>query len=207
MSQFDKLNEVFDQDYFENGQKSGKSNYFDYSWVRLGPEFQKTAKHIMEKFNPEKSLDVGCSKGFMVKSLTDLGVDAYGIDPSQYAIENGCPEIISKLQIGLAQNIDFPDNSFDVVTCFDVLEHIPLRDALKVCKELIRVSREWVIVRMVTEEVPGDMDSSHETIRPADWWKERFEKADGEVVDSNSYFNEGVWWFNLPDFFMVVKKV
>ena len=118
------LSQVYDCDYFENGIATKKSNYVDYSWERLGHYFQKTATHIVDKFKPEKSLDVGCAKGYLTKGLFDLGVDAYGIEPSEYALSEACPDIKDKLTKGIAQSVSFPDNSFDVVTCFDVLEHL-----------------------------------------------------------------------------------
>ena len=36
-------------------------------------------------------LDVGCAKGFLVKDFLDLGIDAYGLDISEYALKN-CEE-------------------------------------------------------------------------------------------------------------------
>ena len=33
-------------------------------------------------------LDIGCGKGFLVKDLVNIGMDAYGIDLSSYALRN-----------------------------------------------------------------------------------------------------------------------
>lgn len=202
----EKLSNVFDRDYFENGVKTKKSNYRDYSWQRLGSYFQRTAAHIVGKFNPERTLDVGCAKGFLVKALDELGVDAYGIDPSTYAVSNDHPDIAEKIQQEIAQSIPYPDDTFDVVTCFDVLEHIPAREVPKTLKELLRVSKQWVVLRVVTREVEGDIDSSHETIRDKDWWAEKIEKAGGIVESIDGYVDKSVWWFNVPEFLMVVRK-
>lgn len=62
----------YDQDYFDRGCQSGKSNYIDYSWERIGGEVEKTAAHITKHFAPAKTLDVGCAKGFLVKALYGL---------------------------------------------------------------------------------------------------------------------------------------
>ena len=70
-----KLSQVYDSDYFENGPQTKKSNYRDYSWDRLGSYFQRTARHIVDLFKPERTLDVGCAKGFLVKALDESGVD------------------------------------------------------------------------------------------------------------------------------------
>lgn len=202
----EKLSNIFDKDYFENGVATKKSNYQDYSWQRLGSQFQRTARHIVDLFKPERTLDVGCAKGYLVKALDELGVDAYGIDPSVYAVSRAHPDIASKINLDIAQSIPYPDNTFDVVTCFDVMEHVPLKEVTKTLKELLRVSKEWVIIRVVTHEVEGDLDSSHETIRDREWWTERIEKAGGKVEANDAYFKDGVWWFNVPEFLMVVRK-
>ena len=205
-SRIEKLSAVFDHDYFENGVQTRKSNYVNYSWERLGSYFQQTARHIMDKFNPERTLDVGCAKGFLVKALSEMAVDAYGIDPSVYAVSNAHPDIAEKINLEAAQSIPYPDDTFDVVTCFDVLEHIPAREVPKTLKEMLRVSKQWVILRMVTQEVEGDLDSSHETIRDKDWWTEKIEKAGGIVESVDNFVHNSVWWFNVPEFLMVVRK-
>ena len=205
-SRIEKLSAVFDRDYFENGVQTRKSNYADYSWQRLGSYFQQTARHIVDLFKPERTLDVGCAKGFLVKALDELGVDAYGIDPSVYAVSNAHPDVGDKINLDSAQSIPYPDNTFDVVTCLDVMGHVPLKEVTKTLKELLRVSKEWVIIRVVTHEVEGDIGSSHETIRDRDWWVEKIEKAGGKVEANEPYFKDGVWWFNVPEFLMVVRK-
>ena len=201
-----KLSQVYDSDYFENGLQTKKSNYRDYSWDRLGSYFQRTARHIVDLFKPERTLDVGCAKGFLVKALDELGVDAYGIDPSVYAVSNAHPDVGDKINLDTAQSIPYPDNTFDVVTCLDVMDHVPLKEVTKTLKELLRVSKEWVIIRVVTHNVEGDLDSSHETIRGREWWTERIEKAGGKVEANVAYLKDGVWWFNVPEFLMIVRK-
>lgn len=197
---------IFDRDYFENGVATKKSNYKDYSWDRLGSYFQRTARHIVDLFKPKRTLDVGCAKGYLVKGLDELGVDAFGIDPSIYAVTEAHPDIQDKIELEIAQSIPYPNNTFDVVTCFDVLEHIPARDVHKTLKEMLRVSKKWVLLRVVTREVENDKDSSHETIRDKDWWNKKIEKADGVVENTEKYVDRSVWWFNVPEFLMVVRK-
>lgn len=201
-----KLSQTYNRDYYENGKATGKSNYHDYSWIRLGKYFQRTAKHIVEKFSPSYTLDVGCAKGFLVKALSDLGVKALGIDPSEYAIANAPDGLKDQLMIGVAQTVPYPDNLVDLVTCFDVLEHIPEKDTPQVISEMFRVSNKWVIIRVVTKELPDDVDLSHETIRNKDWWIEKIKEAGGKIEPTENYVNNAVWWFNVPEFLIVARK-
>lgn len=200
------LSRIYDRNYYENGIATKKSDYTNYSWIRLGQYFNKTAKHITDKFNPKTALDVGCAKGFLVKALVDLGIDAYGIDPSEYAVAEAPHDVKDKLTLGVAQSLPYPDNKFDVVTCFDVLEYIPETDVPKVLSEMLRVTKDWLVLRLVTREIDDDVDASHKTLHGKDWWHERIEKAGGVVQSVDSYFNGGVWWFNVKEFLIVVRK-
>ena len=202
----EKLSKIYDRDYFENGVATKKSTYTDYNWTRLGSYFQKTAKHIVDRFNPKSAFDVGCAKGFLVKALCELGVDAYGIDPSEYALKEAHPDIKERLTPGIAQSIPLGDNECDLVTCFDVLEHIPEKDVAKVLEEMLRVTKEWLILRLVTKKLPGDIDKNRSTIHDKEWWHKQIEKAGGVVEPVDNYVNTAVWWFNVPEFLIVARK-
>ena len=198
--------DIYDRDYYERGVDTGKSNYRDYSWNRLGTYFTATAKHITETFKPKKLLDAGTAKGFLVYALCQAGVDAYGIDISKYAVDNAMLEVKDRIRLGAIQKLDYPANSFDVVTAFDVLEHIKEEEIPQVCSELIRVSRKWVVVRVPTKEEPGDLDAYHETVKPKQWWEKQLVAAGGKVVPCEPYINSGVWWFNVPEYLIVIEK-
>jgi 2-polyprenyl-3-methyl-5-hydroxy-6-metoxy-1,4-benzoquinol methylase len=198
-----KLSQIFDSDYFENGVQSKKSNYKDYSWERLGSYFQRTAQHIVDVFSPQKALDVGCAKGFLVKALQDLGVNAKGIDPSEYALSKA----ISKgVKLGIAQKIPGKANQYDLVICFDVLEHLPESEVPLACKELLRVAKKNVIVRVPTKVEERDLEKTHETIRPKDWWEHKFVEAGGTVNEISAILDKGTWWFNVPECLIWIEK-
>jgi ubiquinone/menaquinone biosynthesis C-methylase UbiE len=64
------------------------------------------------RLNPKSILEIGCANGWRLKHLTDGGAECFGIDPSEKAIrEANNPN----LKIGTADNLPFPDNSFDLV--------------------------------------------------------------------------------------------
>lgn len=196
------MQEIYDKDYFENGIATKKSNYKDYSWERLGSYFQATAKHIVKCFNPQTVLDVGTAKGFLPYALSELGVESYGIDVSEYAITNAKGDV----RFGTAQDIEHPTNGVDIVTAFDVMEHISEKEVPKVCSELLRVVKKYVVVRVPTKEEKGDLDAYHETIKPKEWWEKQFAKQGGKIVPIEQFVDRGIWWFNIPEYLIVVEK-
>ncbi|MEX2221172.1 MAG: class I SAM-dependent methyltransferase [Candidatus Rokuibacteriota bacterium] len=75
---------------------------------------------------PGRLLDVGCGTGVFVCAAQDGGWEATGVDASAWAVAMGgqrCPR--ARFRAGLLSEIDFPAGSFDVVTLWDVLEHVP----------------------------------------------------------------------------------
>lgn len=48
--------------------------------------FGAIADRVVAEVGPKRTLDVGCAKGFLVEALRDRGIEAFGIDISEYAI-------------------------------------------------------------------------------------------------------------------------
>ncbi len=84
------------------------------------------------KFNiplDAKILDVGCNFGSLIFNLYQNGYkNIYGVDVNRNAIEHGRTRytaIVDRLETQEFGVLSFPDESFDVVLMFDVIEHIP----------------------------------------------------------------------------------
>ena len=82
------------------------------------------------RFNPYgKFLDVGCSMGFLVKAAQDAGfTDARGIDPNQQDVDEGIERYGVNLEKGYIG--DYEEDSFDVIMCFNTIEHVSRPDHL-----------------------------------------------------------------------------
>ena len=85
-----------------------------------------------------KFLDVGCGTGANLEMLAKFGA-AEGVDVSDDALEF-CKAKGLKAHKGLAESLPFEDESFDVVTALDVVEH--LDDDLAGLKEMRRVLKK-----------------------------------------------------------------
>ena len=82
-----------------------------------------------------KILDVGCGTGGNLEMLAKFGA-AEGVDVSDEALEF-CKSKVLKVHKGLAESLPFADESFEVVTALDVVEH--LDDDVAGLKEMYRV--------------------------------------------------------------------
>jgi 2-polyprenyl-3-methyl-5-hydroxy-6-metoxy-1,4-benzoquinol methylase len=76
-----------------------------------------------------KILDVGTAGGAFLEAATDFGYDAYGLEPSQFLVEQGKRRGLKISQGTITEN-SYSTGEFDMVCLWDVLEHLanPKRD-------------------------------------------------------------------------------
>ncbi len=100
------------------------------SSVECWEEMMKSVFHraatLLEPFRREgKLLDVGTGFGFFLKEMKERGWDAVGVEISQKAIDYARDVLGLTVYPGPAEKVGFPDNYFDAVTAFYVIEHLP----------------------------------------------------------------------------------
>ena len=163
------LQRLYDEKYFSTRSRPPM-------WIRRG-------QFIIEKFHPKTVLDIGCAYGELVKGLNDMGVEAYGIDGSEYAINHSDPSISSKLfKINLNSDpFPFNDKFFDVIGSFYSVEHI--HDIDFFAKELRRTLKDNGIAWFLTpnEGLEGRNDTDVFTNKFEDW-KKIFEDREFKVT-------------------------
>ena len=91
-----------------------------------------------EEGSPFKILDVGCGTGANLEMLSEFG-EAEGVDVSPEALSFCQARGLEKVKLGAAEALPYDDNSFDLATGLDVVEH--LDDDLAGLKEMRRVLR------------------------------------------------------------------
>jgi SAM-dependent methyltransferase len=69
-------------------------------------------------------LDMGCSSGAFLESLKSEPWKLYGIEMSAEGARTAEARSGAQVFVGDILNAPFPRESFDVITCFDVLEHL-----------------------------------------------------------------------------------
>ncbi len=83
-------------------------------------------------------LDVGCYAGVFVEIAASHGWDAWGVEPSRWAVEQAQARGLHVAQ-GTLDTADLPEAHFDVVTMWDVIEHLTdPRRALEQAHRLLR---------------------------------------------------------------------
>lgn len=108
--------------------------------------------NLIASKNVDSILDVGCGEGFTLNRLKEKGIGKKleGVEYLQAAIDLGkksYPDILIKK--GTIYELPYKDNSFDLVLCTEVLEH--LKEPEVALKELIRVSKKYLVVSVPNE--------------------------------------------------------
>ena len=89
-------------------------------------------------------LDLGCAGGFMAEAIAKRGATVTGIDPAHKAVESARihaekEKLSIKYDVGVGESLPYAAQTFDIVVCVDVLEHV--LDLDKVISEIARVLR------------------------------------------------------------------
>lgn len=165
----------FDETYFMDGIRSGKSNYVSYSWM---PELTLPfARRYVEEMNIKRQhsiLEIGCARGFLIKALRQMYFDAYGYDISEWAIKNCDPEVQSRVHNQILHD------EYDHIISKDCLEHVTEEDLVKLVDRMLSLARETILIIVpLSSEVGGayvrkedNLDATHVIRWTLDKWME-----------------------------------
>lgn len=114
--------------------------------------FYSSLISLAKALRSDSILDVGCGEGFTMDKLSknQIGQKIEGIEYSKDAIAFGkklFPNLIFKE--GSIYKLPYKDNSFDLVICTEVLEH--LEEPTKALKEILRISKRYLIISVPNE--------------------------------------------------------
>jgi ubiquinone/menaquinone biosynthesis C-methylase UbiE len=126
-------------EYFDGPREYGYGGYrYDGRWV---PVAEDIVAHFGLKPG-DRVLDVGCGKGFLVKDLLKAcpGLEAFGLDISEYALMHCEPEVVGRLHLGSCVRLPFPDRSFAAVIAINTIHNVERPDVVRSLREIERLA-------------------------------------------------------------------
>lgn len=159
----EKLSQMYSGDYYNE-----RTDYFqvdasaDASIDNLG--FDATnfnnGLELLRRYRPEQGrlLDVGCALGGFLRLARNDGWTVAGVDISEFAAQHCRERFGLDVQSGLLNELNFAEESFDVITLWDVLEHFEhplqqLRHVNRILKSggimLVDTPNERALIRTV----------------------------------------------------------
>ena len=163
----DNPSQLYDEQYFLHG--CGSPYERSDEWLQF---FGAIADRIVRGISPGSVLDVGCAMGFLVEGLRDRGVEAYGLDVSEYAIEHVRDDLKSCCWVGSV--LDSLPRRYDLVVCIEVLEHLRPQDAETAVAHLCAAGSDILV-----SSSPSDYDEvTHFNVQPPEYWASLFAQHD-----------------------------
>jgi ubiquinone/menaquinone biosynthesis C-methylase UbiE len=140
-------------------------------------------------------LDVASGSGYGTHLLSQTAKKVYGVDISdisvQYARQTyGGPNI--EYMIGDGEKIPLPDNSVDIVTSFETIEHIP--DYRQFMKEVSRVLKDDGLFVLSTPNDVEFAEGNHFHLHEFEY-NELLKLIDTHFKNTKAYF-QGTWIYN-----------
>jgi cyclopropane fatty-acyl-phospholipid synthase-like methyltransferase len=159
----------YDRHYFAHYCDATKTGNLAYEhndhWVRF---FGTIADHIVSDIKPRTVLDAGCAMGFLVEALRDRGIEAFGVDISEYAISQVRSDIKPYCRQGSVT--DPQTERYDLIVSIEVLEHLPTEEAIKAVSNLCSATDDFIF-----SSTPIDyQEITHFNVQPPEWWTELF---------------------------------
>lgn len=152
-------------DAFYYAHSCGRPYARDEEWLRF---FGGIADRIAADIAPRRVLDAGCAMGLLVEALVARGIDAHGVDISEYAIAQAAPALAGRCRVG---SLTTPlDAQYDLVVCIEVLEHMPADEARLALTNICAHASD-----VLFSSSPTDFgETTHVNVQPPEAWAEAF---------------------------------
>ena len=136
--------------------------------------FAPIIKEIIKKENINNMIDYGCGKGNFYSKSFDLKGKLIPPLRKFWDIEiklyDPCYEKYSKFE---------KDETFDLLICIDVLEHIPETDIEWILDRFFKISKKYIFINVACYEAIAllpDGENAHINIQKPIWWSNKLEK-------------------------------
>ncbi|MHB0966791.1 MAG: class I SAM-dependent methyltransferase [Bellilinea sp.] len=130
--------------------------------------FQTIADRIIADLQPKTVLDAGCAKGFLVEGFRNRGVEAWGVDISEYAIQQIHESIKPYCRVGSITD-SFPQK-YDLIVTIEVVEHMTAEMGKKAIANLCAHAD-----RILFSSTPFDFkETTHFNVQPPEYWSREF---------------------------------
>lgn len=160
-----ELGRLYDSFYYAHDLGEHPYERGVQEWLEF---FGNVADQIVETIKPKRVLDAGCAIGLLVEALRERDVEAWGIDISDYAIGQVPQSIAPYCSVqSITSEID---GWFDLITCIEVLEHLPAHLGAQAIANICRHSD-----LVLFSSSPDDFaEPTHLNVQPLEHWAAQF---------------------------------
>ncbi len=133
-------------------EPSGYTDYFAQCSPAIVGEYLNILQGAIAREGRHRFLDIGCGPGGLVEAAQLHGWTARGLELSRWAVSQGRGRGLDIIE-GTLESAQVSDNAFDIVSLFDVLEHLP--DPREYVAEIYRILAPGGVAVVETPNVNG----------------------------------------------------
>ncbi len=212
----------YDQTYFSNRKYSGKKELVTRHVLEVMRwASEKTGEDLLCGCG-KRALDLGCAYGFTSEVLAGLGYETFGTDISSWGTRQAKICKAAEFLVCDAQTrMPFKPSTFDLVACFDVLEHLPhpelaLRSMFESCEGIIVCTTPNKTVEKCARKITRDYDETHINVKSSMEWRSYVcDNLDYGMVGVESFYDLAFrFWgklffksFSIPRYGLTVRIV
>jgi SAM-dependent methyltransferase len=172
----------FGREYFDGTREQGYGGYrYDGRWLPIARDI---ADHYRLKAG-DNVLDIGCAKGFLMRDLLEVvpGLNVWGLEISQYAIDNCHPEVRGRMVRGTAEKLPFASASMAAALCINVIHNLSREACITAVREIERVAPGRGYIQVDAYRNDEERDAfldwvlTAETYGKPDMWHDLFQRA------------------------------
>jgi 2-polyprenyl-3-methyl-5-hydroxy-6-metoxy-1,4-benzoquinol methylase len=169
-NEISELARQYDREYYHRyGEIDEPYVHDNPQWRRF---FVRVADAIIAKLDPQTVLDAGCGIGLLVAALRERGVEAWGVDISEYAIAHAPDNVRPYCKVGsITEELD---RRYDLIACIEVAEHLP-EELADLAIANLTAHTDCVLFSSTPDHVE---DPTHLNVKPAEYWLELFRRHD-----------------------------
>jgi len=151
----DPLQEIYTEEYYDHDGIKNGLEFFGYDDYLSDEEnikltFRKRLKTIERLARKGTLLDVGCATGFFLDLARSQGWDVQGSEVSSFSARYAHDKFGLDVRLGRLRELRYPGGAFDVVTMWDVIEHVV--DPLAELQEVHRILGAGGLLSIITPD-------------------------------------------------------
>ena len=202
----------FEKNYFSDRKYGDKENTVKRNVLEVIKWASRVSGKDFLLGTGKKALDVGCAYGYASAVLMSLGYETFGVDVSRWGVSQAKASSGASFIVCDAQGLlPFKAESFDLVTCFDVLEH--LRFPEMAISNMLQSSKDALIcttpnrnVEKPVRKLMRDFDETHVSVKSSSEWEKSIrEVVSHELVNVETFFDVTAKLANTRVIFKSVK--
>lgn len=167
------LNSIYNEEYF--------TKRTSHPWSTTTEE---VVAELVERFEPESVVDLGCAIGVYIREFEDNGVPGVGIEGAEKAVRNAVLDDV--FHADLRDPLSNPPTA-DLVLCIEVAEHLHPEYADQLVENISKCV-EASGTAIVSAAPPGQLGTHHINLQPKEYWIKKF-KSEGLSFDRSETKN------------------